>query len=185
MEDINIIDLYWRRSETAIDETDKKYGRYCRSIAYGILENSEDSEECVDDTYMATWNSLPPQRPKYFPAYLGRITRNLSLTRIRASLTQKRGAGEVAVAYDELSECVAGTTHIEREYEQKELIREVEQFLYSLSKEDRLMFMYRYWLAWPVADIAKKLGCTESRVKSALHRSRQKLRQHLVKEGLL
>lgn len=185
MEDTKIIDLYWQRSESAIGETDRKYGRYCRAIAYSILENSEDTEECVDDTYVAAWNSLPPQRPNHFRVWLGRVTQNLSLKRVRTSLTQKRGGGELTLAYEELEECVAGSQQMEREFEAKELIREVEAFLRSLSKEDRMMFMYRYWLAWPAASIARKLEMKESRVTSSLYRSRQKLRRHLVKEGLL
>ena len=185
MEDIKIIDLYWQRSESAISETDKKYGRYCRAIAYGILENNEDAEECVDDTYVATWNSLPPQRPGHLRAWLGRVTQNLSLKRVRASLTQKRGGGEIALAYEELEDCVAGSQHVEREWEAKELVREVEAFLRCLSREDRLAFLYRYWLAWPTASIAKKLGVKESRVTGSLYRSRQKLRGHLEREGLL
>lgn len=185
MDDERIIDLYWQRNEQAITETDKKYGALCSSIAYGILASPEDTEECLSDTYMATWNSLPPQRPRLLRAYLGRITRNLSLNRMRNGSTRKRGGGELDLIYEELENCVAAGSGPEKCLEEKELIQAVEAFLAGLPREDRLMFLYRYWLAQPVKKIAMRMGCKPGRVNSALYRSRQKLIDHLEKEGLL
>lgn len=185
MEDERIINLYWRRDEQAITETDKKYGALCSSIAYGILASPEDAEECLSDTYMAAWNSLPPQRPRLLRAYLGRITRNLSLNRLRNGNTRKRGGGALELIYEELENCIAAEDGPEKSLEEKELIQAVETFLAGLSREERLMFLYRYWLAQPVAKIAARMGCKPARVNSALYRSRQKLRDYLEKEGLL
>ena len=185
MDDERIIDQYWQRNEQAITETDKKYGALCSSIAYGILSSREDTEECVSDTYMATWNSLPPQRPRLLRAYLGRITRNISLNRLRNGSARKRGGGELDLIYEELENCIAAESSPEKCLEEKELIRAVEAFLAGLPREERLMFLYRYWLAQPVTKIAARMGCKPGRVNSALYRSRQKLRDHLEKEGLL
>lgn len=185
MEDERIIDLYWRRDERAIDETDRKYGVLCSAIAYGILESHEDTEECVSDTYMAAWNSLPPQRPRLLRAYLGRITRNLSLNRLRNGKAGKRGGGELALIYEELENCIAAENGPEKNLEEKELILAVNAFLAGLPQEERLMFLYRYWLAQPVAEIGLRMGCKPGRVNSALYRSRVRLRAYLEKEGLL
>lgn len=185
MDDERIIDLYWQRDERAIDETDIKYGPLCSSIAYGILSNPEDTEECVSDTYMAAWNSLPPQRPRLLRAYLGRITRNLSLNRLRNGSARKRGGGELNLIYEEMENCLAAENGPEKSLEEKELIQAVNAFLAGLPREERLMFLYRYWLAQPVAKIAARMGYKPGRVNSALYRSRQKLRRHLEKEGLL
>ena len=120
MDDERIIDLYWQRDERAIDETDIKYGPLCSSIAYGILSNPEDTEECVSDTYMAAWNSLPPQRPRLLRAYLGRITRNLSLNRLRNGSARKRGGGELNLIYEEMENCLAAENGPEKSLEEKE-----------------------------------------------------------------
>lgn len=185
MDDDRIVDLYWQRDERAIDETDIKYGGLCSSIAYGILANHQDSEECVSDTYMAAWNSIPPQRPKQLKAYLGRIVRNLSLNRARDSQAKKRGGGETGLIYDELENIISVDNRPEKSYEEKELAQAVDAFLSGLSGDDRLIFLYRYWMAQPVAKIAARFRCKPSRVNSSLHRSRQKLREYLIKEGLL
>ena len=121
MEDEKIIALYWQRDQSAIDETDRKYGVQLRGLSYGILSDREDAEECVSDTYMAVWNSLPPQRPKRLRAYAAAIVRNLSLRRVRDRYSKKRGGGEVALVLEELEDCLCSQTSVEREYEQKEL----------------------------------------------------------------
>lgn len=185
MDDKMIVSLFWQRDETAITETERKYGRLCRSIAFGILSNHEDTEECVSDTYMAAWNSIPPKRPDNLSAFLCRIVQNFSLNRIRSCLTQKRGGGEAALALDELAECVAGPQWPEREFEAKELAGAVDHFLSTLPRDDRIMFMYRYWLTLPIDQSAGRFGCKSSRVNSSLHRSRQKLKKYLIKEELL
>lgn len=185
MDDDRIIDLYWQRDECAIAETDRKYGGLCSSIAYGILANNQDSEECVSDTYLAAWNNIPPQRPKQLKAYLGRIVRNLSLNRARDSKTKKRGGGEVGLIFDELENVIAADNRPEKSYEEKELTQAVDAFLSELPRDDRLIFLYRYWMAQPVAKIAARFCCKPSRINSSLYRSRQKLRKYLIKEGLL
>ena len=185
MEDREIIELYWQRDQAAIDETDKKYGGNCHRIAFSILASREDAEECVDDTYMATWNSIPPHCPKYLPAYLYRIVRNLGFNRVKERNTQKRGGGELALVLDELEDCVASDSSVERAFELQELAREINRFLSSLPKDDRLIFSYRYWLTMPTAEIARRLRFKEGKVRMSLSRSRKKLRGHLIKEGLV
>lgn len=185
MEDRKIIDLFWQRKQTAIEETDRKYGNICRAIANGILSNREDAEECVDDTYMAAWDSIPPQRPVHLSAFLYRIVRNLSFNRLKERYAQKRGGGELDAVFDELEDCVASDFSVERAFETKELVKEINDFLLSLSKDDRIIFSYRYWLMLPTAEIAERLGFKESKVRTSLSRSRKKLRNHLIKEGLI
>lgn len=185
MEDNMIVSLFWQRDEAAVEETERKYGGLCRRIAFNILSCREDTEECVSDAYMAVWNSIPPKRPSNFQAFLCRIVQNFSLNRIRSGLTQKRGGGETALALDELAECVAGPHRPERDLEAKELAGAVDHFLSTLPRDDRIMFMYRYWLMLSMDQIAARFGCKSSRVNSSLHRSRQKLKKYLIKEGLL
>ena len=185
MEDSTIIDLFWQRDQAAIEETDRKYGNTCRAIANGILSSREDAEECVDDTYMAVWDSIPPQRPEHLSAFLYRIVRNLSFNRLKERYTQKRGGRELDAVLDELEDCVASDLSVERAFETKELVREINGFLFSLSKDDRLIFSYRYWLMLPTAEIAQRLGFRESKVRTSLSRSRKRLRDHLIREGLI
>ena len=183
MEDKTIIDLYWKRSEEAITQTDVKYGRYCYSIAYNVLTNQQDAEESVSDTYMAAWNHIPPARPTVLSTFLGRITRNISISRWRARGAQCRGRGETALAFEELEECISGRESIENEYMKKETLKVLNRFLETLPKENRMVFMRRYWYLDPIANIAAKYGFSQSKVKTMLHRDRQKLKQLLTKEG--
>lgn len=185
MEDIMIIDLYFRRDERAVTETDLKYGPNCRRMAYDILSDRQDSEECVSDTYLALWNAIPPQCPRSFPAFVYRIVRNLSLNRLRRMQTQKRGGGELTLALDELGDFIPASQSPERELEAKELASGIDRFLKSLSRDERAIFLCRYWLILPTADIARRLGFSESKVRTTLHRSREKLRRHLEKEGFI
>ena len=185
MDDSEIIELYWSRDQTAIEETDRKYGHTCHRIANDILSSPEDSEECFDDTYMATWNSIPPQRPLHLSAYLYRIVRNFSLIRLRELHAQKRGGGKLDLILDELEECVEAPSSVEKEYEAKELAEEIEKFLQTLSNDDQRIFVHRYWLTLPSKEIASRLGFKESKVNTSLHRSRNKLHEHLLKEGLI
>lgn len=184
MEDDQIIKLYWARSEDAITQTARKYGSYCYTIAYNILHSSEDSEECVNDTYMKTWSSLPPQRPRKLSAFLGKITRNLSLDRYRHYTAEKRGSGQPVLALEELSGCVPATDSTEKDLDQMELTALLNRFLASLSSESRKCFMRRYWYFSPVSEIARDYGMTESKVKMSLLRSRNKLREMMEKEGV-
>lgn len=182
MEDAKIVELYWQRSEKAIAETDKKYGGYCRTIAYGILQNHEDTEECLDDTYMSAWNSMPDKRPKHLSPFLAKITRNFALKRVRDSARLKRGGGERELCLEELSEYIPSGFEPERELEAKELGKRLNDFLAGLSKSERRVFMSRYFYMLSVDETAARLGFSQSKVKSMLFRTRKKLRRFLQEE---
>lgn len=182
MEDNGIIDLFFCRSEQAIAETDKKYGGYCYAIAYNILSSKEDSEESVSDTYLAAWNTIPPRRPGFLSAFLGKITRHISIDRWRRRSAQKRGGGELPVALEELGECVA-VPDAETEITQRELARTLSDFLSTLPETERNVFLCRYWYLDSIAVIAQQSGFTQSKVTSMLHRTRGKLRKKLSQEG--
>ena len=184
MEDSQILALYFARSENAIQETDRKYGRYCYRIAYSILASRQDSEESVNDTYLSAWNSIPPRKPTRLATYLGRLTRNISIDRWRDTNAQKRGGGEAALALDELSQCVSGQPGIEEAMVQKEVIASLNRFLASLSEEERDVFLCRYWYVNSMEEIAQKTGFSLGKIKSMLHRTRKKLAASLQKEGL-
>lgn len=183
MEDQQIVALYWAREDGAIRETAAKYGGYCHSIAYNILHSREDSEECVNDTYMEAWNAMPPHCPSVLSTFLGKITRRLSIDRWRSKNRIKRGGGEVILALEELEECVAGSGDVARELEQKELAQAINAFLDTLPAVERRIFLSRYWYMDPIRDIALRQGFSRSKVTSMLHRLRAKLRQQLEKEG--
>lgn len=183
MEDQKIIDLYWQRSEQAIMETDSKYGGYCYCIAYNILTNREDSEESVSDTYMAAWRAIPPRRPHILSAFLGKITRHVSIDRWRRRTAEKRGGTEVTLALEELDNCVSGMESVEDMLQRKELIITVNRFLDSLSETERNIFLCRYWYVDSIQHIADTFGFSEAKVNSMLYRTRQKLRRQLEKEG--
>lgn len=182
MNDTEIIDLYFRRSEQAISETDEKYGPYCRTIALRILSSEPDAEECVNDTYLRAWDSMPPQRPRYLSAFLGKITRNLSLDRLRADTAQKRGGTQVELALSELVECVGDDT-VETALDAKLLSEALADFLGKQSPRLRSLFLLRYFELRPIREIASVHHISESAAASQLHRMRQNLRQHLEKEG--
>lgn len=185
MEDSFIVDLYWRRDEQAIAETERKYGGACEGIARRFLPAAEDAEEIVQDAYLSLWNTIPPQRPEHFAAYLFRTVRNAAFSRFRADSAQKRGGGEASAAIDELAECVAGRDNVEQIIEARELSHAVNAFLHTLSRNDRIIFTARYYLALPAPAIAERLGCREGRVHTSLCRSRKRLRDYLIKEELL
>lgn len=183
MDDKSIIDLYLDKSEQAISETSVKYGKYCFSIAFNILSDKEDSEESVNDTYLAAWNNIPPRVPSILSTFLGKITRNISLNRWKSRRAYKRGGGEVPLALDELEECISTGESVEDTFEKKELLRSMNRFLDALPDTERNLFVCRYWYLDPIHDIAQRFGFTESKVTSMLHRIRGKLRKHLEKEG--
>ena len=184
MEDQGILALFFKRSEQAIEETDKKYRRYCYSIAYNILSNREDSEESVSDTYLAAWRAIPPRRPRCFSAFLGKITRHISIDRWRRDHAQKRGGGEILVALEELEECV-DSRDMETALDSRELARIFEAFLSSLTETERNVFLCRYWYLDSIVAISEAAGFTQSKVSSMLHRLREKLRKMLREEGYL
>lgn len=184
MDDKSILDLYWTRSEQAIAETSAKYGGYCYAIAYNILSNREDSEESVNDTYLAAWNTMPPKRPAVLPAFLGKMTRYISLDRWKHLSRTKRGGGEVPLCLEELAGCVSGQESVENDVLRKELLTAVNRFLEKLPKTERQVFLCRYWYLDPVEEIAARFGFTRSKTASMLHRTREKLTAYLTKEGL-
>ena len=182
MEDAHILDLYFKRSEDAIAETQCKYGRMLLSISYGILRSWEDAGECEDDTYMKAWNTIPPTRPNVFSAFLSRIARNLSLDRYAQSHAQKRGGGEIPLFLDELTECLPDH-NTESEANDSDLKELLNHFLATLKEDHRIIFMRRYWYGDSIAEIAAKRGFKESKVKTSLMRTRQKLKQAIEQEG--
>ena len=183
MEDSWIVELYWRRDADAIPATSEKYGGYCASIARNILGNEEDAEECVNDTWLGAWNSMPPHRPNVLSAFLGKITRNLSFNRRQRDCAEKRGGGELPLVLEELSECVSGTDSVEGELDRKELLSAIDAFLAGLAPEKRLIFVCRYWYADSVGDIAVRVGMTASHVSMTLTRLRRRLHEYLTKGG--
>ena len=184
LEDSKIIDLYWARKEQALAETDAKYGNYCRTIARNILRNFEDTEECVSDTWLHAWNSMPPQRPGILSAFLGRITRNLSFDRCKYQQAAKRGGGALPLALDELGECIPSAQRVEYALEQKELAAAIDRFLRTLPEKDCNLFLRRYWYIDSISVIADRYGMKENTVKSILFRTREKLRKFLGEEGI-
>ena len=183
MEDSQIIELYWNRDQRAIRETDGKYGKLLHSIAWNLLHSREDSEECVNDTYLRAWDAIPPTRPGAFKTWLGQITRNLSLDRWKSRQAEKRGGG-AELLLGELEDCLPAPGGPERTVEDQELAELLGVFLRGLSREGRAMFLRRYWYGESVAEIARALGCGEGKVKSSLFRSRKALRDCLEKEGI-
>ncbi len=184
MDEKQIIDLYFARSEQAISETDLKYGKYCRQVAYNILYNHQDSEECVNDTYLKAWTMIPPKRPNPLKVFLGRITRNLALDRWDWNRAAKRGGGEMATSLEELHECIPAPTGTEQEIEHKELVRVLNEFLGRLPAERRKVFLRRYWNLSPIKEIASFYGLSESKVKMLLMRTRNALKDYLEQEGV-
>ena len=185
LEDSKIIDLYWARKEQALAETDAKYGSYCRTIARNILRNFEDTEECVSDTWLHAWNSMPPQRPGILSAFLGRITRNLSFDRCKYQQAAKRGGGALPLALDELGECIPASGRVEHALEQKELAAAIDRFLRTLPERECSMFLRRYWYVDSMQSIAARYAIKENTAKSILFRTREKLRRYLAGEGII
>ena len=184
MEDRKIVDLYWQRDENAIPETAAKFGGYCRTIAYNILSDAEDAEECLNDTWLRAWNTMPTNRPSKLAPYLGKLSRWISLTRLREKTSLKRGGGETALVLDELAEAVDSGADVEKAVELKELNAALRRFLKSLGETERQVFLARYWFIASIAEIAEKFGFSESKVNSMLHRTRKKLLSYLKEEGL-
>ena len=161
MDDTTIVQLYWDRDERAIPATSGKYGNYCNSIAWNILGNREDAEECVNDTYLCAWTSMPPHRPRVLSTFLGKLTRNLSLNRYKHHTAEKRGGGEAPAVLDEIAELVSDTDNVERAVDRRELVRAID----------------------PVSKIASRFGMTENHVSVTLNRLRLKLHNYLQERG--
>ena len=184
MEDAQIIELYWQRNQSAIEETAGKYGPFLRDVSWNILRSDPDAEECVNDTYLRTWNAIPPARPTAFRAWLGRIARNLSLDRWKQAQAEKRGGGAMELLLGELDQCVPAPNGTEQAMEDRELAALISRFLRGLPKDSRVIFLRRYWYGEDITDIARKLGCGQGKVKSSLFRTRKALRAYLEKEGV-
>lgn len=184
MEDKEIIGLYIARDEQAIAETSDKYGSYLHKVSMNIIMNSDDAEEILSDTYLGAWNTIPPQIPLCLSAYLSKITRNLSIKKWRLKHTLSRGEGQIPLALEELSECISSGHSIDTEIESREITELLNRFLSELPKLDRMIFMNRYWYLRSIRDLSAHFGFSESKIKSNLHRTREKLRTYLEKEGV-
>ena len=185
MDDRQIVDLYFARSEQALRGTAQKYGKYCFSIAWNILQNRADAEETVNDTYIGAWNSIPPHQPAMLSTYLGKITRRLALKRWAANRTLKRGGGEVSLALEELAGCIPSDFDVESRIETAELTQILNKFVRNLPQPERNVFLCRYWYLCSIEAIARQQNFSQSKVKSMLSRTRKKLYTHLQKEGYL
>ena len=183
MEDAEIVQLYWDRDQRAIPATAEKYGAYCTAIARNILGSPEDAEECVNDAYLQAWRAMPPHRPKLLSAFLGKLTRNLSLNRCRQNAAGKRGGGEAAAVLEELEELVSGRDDVEQEVHRRELVAAIDAFLAGLPAGRRELFLCRYWYFDRVSDLAVRFGMSENHVSVTLSRLRLKLRNYLLERG--
>lgn len=182
MNDSEIVQLYWERNQTAISATSEKYGHYCNSIARNILGNNEDAEECVNDTYLNAWNSMPPHRPDFLSTFIGKITRNLSFNRYKRQRAEKRGGGEFPLVLDELGS-ISGFHDVEQEIDRQELVEAINVFLNQLPIIKRNIFICRYWYADSISDIAKRFEMTDNNVSVTLTRTRNKLKAYLSERG--
>ena len=182
MKDSQIVDLYWQRDEHAIRETDAKYGAYCFTVADRILSDSGDAEECVNDTWLRAWNTIPPQRPVCLRMFLAKITRNLAFDKYKSKTAVKRGGGILTTAFEELEECIPDRSF---DFSQKELAESIRFFLSSLPERERDVFLRRYFFTENISEIAKRFHLKESHVSVILSRTRTKLKSYLEKEGYL
>ena len=184
MEDKAIVDLYWQRSDRAIPETECKYGGYCHTVAMRIVNNLQDAEECVNDTWLGAWNSMPENRPSYLAPYLAKLTRWLSLTKVKTQNRLKRGGNEVTLSLEELDSELGEGTDFAQQIELKELSEYLDTFLSGLPADERKVFLARYWYAASIREISERSSYSESKVKSMLLRTRRKLKKALEAEGL-
>ena len=183
MDDNRIIELYWDRDQRAIEETSAKYGGYCFALAQNILQDHLDSEECVNDTWVRTWNSIPPKRPDRLKLFLAKITRRLSFDRYKSRTAEKRGGGEIALALEELGDCLSDPCGVEDRIIAGQLADSMNSFLRGLSSRDCDIFLRRYFFVESTAQIAKRYSIRESNVLLILSRTRKKLKEYLIQEG--
>lgn len=184
MEDSAIVDLYWQRSDRAIQESDRKYGKYCHAIAFNLLGDYGDAEECVNDTWLRAWNLMPDKRPGLLSVFLGGICRSLAISLYRAKASKKCGGGETTLALEELADCIPSGADPQREYESREFEEAIGRFISRLPETERRVFIARYWYLASVADISARARFSQSKTKSILFRTRGKLRKYLMEEGL-
>lgn len=183
MNDIKIIELYWQRDQSAISATDEKYGRYCFYVADNILGSREDSEECVNDTWLAAWNSMPPHRPNLLRIFLAKITRSIAFNRYKAGHARRRGGGQIELVLDELAECLEGESSAEDFALARELGEFIRRFVRGLPTRDGDIFARRYFFTEPIKSIAARYHLSENNTMVILSRVRAKLREELKKEG--
>lgn len=183
MEDAQIIDLYWARDESAIMETERKYGPFCRAVACGVLTLREDAEECVNDTWQRAWDSIPPQRPAVLRAWLGKITRNLALNRWERSRAQKRNGG-MELLLSELEDCIPAPESVERRLEDEALGAAISAWLRTLPRDERVLFVRRYWNGEALNDLAAAWGVKPAQLAQRMFRLRGSLKKALEKEGI-
>lgn len=184
MNDERIIELFFERSEQAIKELDGKYGKVFHALSFKILNNHQDAEECVNDSYLGTWNAIPPAKPNSLLSFVCKIVRNISLKRYGQNTAAKRNS-RYDVAMEELGDCLVSTVTVEKELEEQEMTEIIESFLDSLSRENRVIFLRRYWFSDTYADIAKQVGLTEKNVSVRLTRIRKELRKYLLEREVL
>lgn len=185
MEDSGIVSLYWDRDENAIDQTAKKYGKYLFTIAHNILSDPEDSRESVNDAYLAAWDSIPPHKPENLRTYLAKLTRRTAIDLFRKRTSQKRAPGEYALSLEELDNCISAGDTTEQTVSRQLLAQTIAVFLRQENQQSRNIFLCRYYYMDPVKQIAKQFGISESKVKILLHRTRNRMREYLQKEGFL
>ena len=185
MTDLQIVELYWERNSDAISHSVQKYGGYCLRVAKNILSDVLDAEECVNDTWIGAWNSMPDHRPDNLRAFLGMITRRLACSRLRRDYAHKRGGGQLPLILDELDACLPTAPSAAQVVEAKALEQSINTFLHTLSEQDCNIFLRRYWYAESILEISRRYDVLPNTVKSSLHRSRRKLRAHLEKEEYL
>lgn len=183
MEDMQLIGLFWARDEAAIRETDRKYGRYCFKISVNIVTSPEDAEECVSDTWLRAWDTMPPERPRSLRAYLGRIVRNLSISLYRRRHAQKRYTG-IETLLSELDDCVPAYGQTEQAAEARRITEAINSWLDTLEPRDRALFVRRYWYGDAARDLARAAGMTQGQLSGKLYRLRERLRLHLEQEGI-
>jgi len=183
LDDSKIIELYFQRDQQAIAETDEKYGRLLRSVAKNILGSDVDTEECISDTLMRLWDTIPPKQPPSLMAYCAKITRNLALNKLKYITADKRGAGNYGAVLDDLKDVLPSDENVEKTLDRKVLCELIDRFLGELKKESRIIFVKRYWHFESVDEISRELGISRTKVTTSLHRTRQKLKEYLEKEG--
>lgn len=183
IKDEEIVELYFQRDELAIAKSQEKYGGYCYTIGYNILYSNEDTEECVNETWLKAWNAIPPKKPSRLGAFFGKITRFIALDKYKSGKRQKRG-GEFSLVIEELDECIPDGMRTEDCIDKALIAKAIQCFLEDLSEQDRAVFLARYWYAYAVKDVAEKYSLNLNTVKSSLLRSRYKLKACLEKEGI-
>ena len=179
IEDEKIVELFFKRSELAIRELDNKYGKACHRLSYNIVNDRQDAEECVNDAYLGAWNAIPPEKPDPLLTYLCKIVRNISLKMYYRKKAAKRSS-TYTIAMEEIEACIAAPSTVETEFEARELARVIESFLDTLTAENRVIFMRRYWFSDSCKDIAGLVGLTEKNITVRLTRIREKMKLYLI-----